>query len=68
MPKSEIAQVCIRPELKQEIEELKRPSKLYRGNGGLKTSLRHGLMNSVTSTSTRACATAPEESRRFPQG
>jgi hypothetical protein len=28
MPKSEIVQVRIRPELKQEIEELKRPSKL----------------------------------------
>jgi hypothetical protein len=30
MPKSEIVQVRIRPELKQEIEELKRPSKLSR--------------------------------------
>jgi hypothetical protein len=28
MPKSEIVQVRIRPELKQEIEELQRPSKL----------------------------------------
>jgi hypothetical protein len=28
MPKSEVVQVRIRPELKQEIEELKRPSKL----------------------------------------
>jgi hypothetical protein len=28
MPKSEIVQVRIRPELKQEIEELKRPNKL----------------------------------------
>jgi hypothetical protein len=28
MPKSEIVQVRIRPELKQEIEELKRPSRL----------------------------------------
>lgn len=28
MPKSEIVQVRIRPELKQEIEELKRPGKL----------------------------------------
>ncbi len=28
MPKSEIVQVRIRPELKQEIEELKRPTKL----------------------------------------
>jgi hypothetical protein len=28
MPKSEVVQVRIRPELKEEIEELKRPSKL----------------------------------------